>query len=618
MAHRRAVPRSHPWARWLVVPLALILDAVAAVRLAGTPFPMGVLVPELVLFAAPLLVYGALAALVLRARPLGARLAAAAALLGIHVGLVLLHTAGYVVLWSLPAQAAIRLAHRWSPLIPLLQLVWVPLLALPLLTLTRRPPAPVARRAVATPSRRDVQASRSPHPAARPRVEPSREVHVDPGAALPGLATVRPSDLAAAPPPTVIETPPAAEREPAPAVPAVPTVPLVPPTVTLEASLLAAPPASPATTATVAPDVAEPGTPPPPVPVADGERRALAPAPGWFDELAAPRSAEPDPIAAPDDHVAPPPAPMPLAPPAPVETVALALPVVPVAAEPIADVKRPTRDTREDEPARATDAAPVTEPAVPAVPAAPAPRGATAPPVDPYLVARLFEPYGPLLSRDRTVLVDWTPGPDAGVLCAAPRGAFRDEVVRLAARLARILDGGGAAWEPGPVRRLSLRVPDGVVVLTALDGAVLAAAARRAGALALLEVLSARVAPGPIRGTDDPGSEPAAPASLDVELSGATRVETPSAILEVFAPAGVDAAALGELAGRTLAAIPAAGDRLVLDSLCIDVGAHRLMVHPVHPDARPPRFVAVVGGPERAGLLGRRTARAARAIREAS
>jgi hypothetical protein len=80
----------------------------------------------------------------------------------------------------------------------------------------------------------------------------------------------------------------------------------------------------------------------------------------------------------------------------------------------------------------------------------------------------------------------------------------------------------------------------------------------------------------------------------------------------------VDAAALGELAGRTLAAIPAAGDRLVLDSLCIDVGAHRLMVHPVHPDARPPRFVAVVGGPERAGLLGRRTARAARAIREAS
>jgi hypothetical protein len=75
----------------------------------------------------------------------------------------------------------------------------------------------------------------------------------------------------------------------------------------------------------------------------------------------------------------------------------------------------------------------------------------------------------------------------------------------------------------------------------------------------------------------------------------------------------------GELAGRLLAAIAADGGRTcALHALNVNLRTHRLMVQPVRLDARPPRFVAVVGGPERPGLLGRRAERAARALREAS
>lgn len=76
-----------------------------------------------------------------------------------------------------------------------------------------------------------------------------------------------------------------------------------------------------------------------------------------------------------------------------------------------------------------------------------------------------------------------------------------------------------------------------------------------------------------------------------------------------------------ELTGRVsdLAAIAADdGGGPALHTLSIDLGAHRLMVHPVHADARRPRFVAVVGGSERPGLLGRWAERAARTLREAS
>ncbi len=144
------------------------------------------------------------------------------------------------------------------------------------------------------------------------------------------------------------------------------------------------------------------------------------------------------------------------------------------------------------------------------------------------------------------------------------------------------------------------------------------AAARRPGAAALLEVLSARVVPGPLgveasgAGSDD------ALAAQELRVSDAVRVETPAATLDVLAPSAVDAEPLGELAGRLLQAIAEDADDRTPHTLSVDLGSHWLMVHPVHPSVRPPRFVAVVGGREAPGLLWRRAERAARELRAAS
>jgi hypothetical protein len=628
MAHRRAAARSHGWVRWLAVPAALALDVAAAAYLAGTPFPTGAIVPEIVLVAAPLAVYGTLAALVFRAEPLATRLVAAAILLGIHAGLIALHTVAYVTLWSLPAPAAIRLAHRWSPLIPLLQLIWVPLLALPLAGLIRRESSTAPRRRVSPAARRDAVAIRAPQPSSRERVQPAREVRVDPSPPeptleLPPLATPaapaapRPMNASAVsvtdlsttslvvpPVPTIGEVPEAplavepgsASTRPGPWALSARVVPAALPEMSLPPSASPPPAFSPTVPSAPPPEsseaVAEASAGSPAVPVLP---RAMAPAPVWFDELvevSAPAS-DPEPAVTAQAE-APPAASAPL--PADVVALVLAPPAAPVTAEPAAAAAVFQAGTQEAErtPPRAVD-----------------------PPVDPYLVARLFEPYGALLSRDRTILVDWTPRPDAAVLCAAPRGMFRDQAIRLGARLARVLDAGAGPSAPGPVRRLSLRSRDGVVVLAPLDGAVLVAASRRRGALALLEVLSARVVPGPIRGPLDTVGDDPAPTIPDISASRATRVETSTATIDVLAPDGMEATALGELAGRLLAAISQTA-AAAPDALSVDLGLHCLMVHPVHPDARPPRFVAVLGGRERSGLLGRRTEQAARALRAAS
>jgi hypothetical protein len=313
---------------------------------------------------------------------------------------------------------------------------------------------------------------------------------------------------------------------------------------------------------------------------------------------------------------------------------------MPVTIWPIAALPPSTGDT-EDELLLVADEALVAEVALPALPAAEAAPRAVAPPIDLDLVARVFAPYGPLLSRDRAVAVDWTPGPDVAVLCVAPRAMSRDHVVRLAACLAWALDAREAPSALGPISRLSLQDSDGVVVLTPLAGAVLVAAARRRGALALLEVLSRRVgcpeardnvgngepraaapasATGPALVDLRPGLDGGPPGGGDSAVAHAVRVVTATAWVDVVAPRGIDVEAAGALAGRLVAAL-ADGEAVGaadLRTLSVDLPAHRLVIHPVHPHARPPRFVAVVGGPERPGLLGRRAERAARMLREAS
>ncbi len=216
MAHRRALVRRRGWVPWLLVPLALTLDGVTALTLAGYRWPLGLAVPEALLIAAPLLAYGALAFLAFRTRPISVRLVAAGVLLGLHAGLVAAHTLVFASLWSLPVPAALRLAHRWSPLIPLLQLVWVPLLALPFARLAQAPAPSASRRSGSAPARRDVLASRGTQSGQRGRPEPDRDLAGEPSAhAIAPVATVEtmraalPEPVAvAAPavPPTVVST----------------------------------------------------------------------------------------------------------------------------------------------------------------------------------------------------------------------------------------------------------------------------------------------------------------------------------------------------------------------------------------------------------------------------
>ena len=583
MAHRRAASRRGSWDLWLLVPVALALDVAAALGLAGQTLPMGVIVPDAVLLTAPILVYGALVFLVLPTWSLGSRLAAVAALLGIHAGLVALHSLVYIVLRSMPAPAALRLAYRWSPLIPLLQLVWVPLLASPLATLVRSRPRRAAARRIPVPVPVEVLLSRASQAAARRGTSPDREVQVDTGS--PGVAPV-----------VEAEAVPGVEPEPGPSASA--PVVLLP---------------------TVGKIVDEGNLTLPPAPTPGGEAPASVPRPTWPKDIVE-TSAHAGPAALPsaeavggarggDEPAA--------------ISVAVDLTTdgeAEAAASRAREVGRPETETAvEDEP-RTADAALAMETAAPRVPATEFTPRAMEPPFNLDLVTRAFEPYGPLLSRDRLVAVDWTPGPDVAIVCVAPRDISRDRVVHLAARLVRVLEATEVRSTPGPIRRLSLRGPDGVVVLTPLEGAVLVAATHRRGALALLEVLSARVVP------DGGGSAAAAQASdaapaavVDTPVAGAVRVETPGAILDVLAPAGIAVAPFGQLAGRLLAAIAAdGGGPGVFDTLSVNLGTHRLMVHPVKPLARPPRFVAVVGGTERPGLLGRRAERAARALRAAS
>jgi hypothetical protein len=169
-----------------------------------------------------------------------------------------------------------------------------------------------------------------------------------------------------------------------------------------------------------------------------------------------------------------------------------------------------------------------------------------------------------------------------------------------------------------PVRQLSLRDPEGVIVLTPLDGAVLATASRRPGAVALLEALSTRLVPAAGDGAASGLGQNASGTGADPDPNG-VRVETAEAALEVFAPAEIAAVSIGELMGRLLAALGTEiGGLERLHDLTVGLRAHRVVVQPIRSAGRPPRFVVVVGGPQSPGILGRQAERAARAFRLAS
>jgi hypothetical protein len=617
MAHRRAVPRRGRGI-WLLIPLALALDAATALSLNARALPSRMVIPEVVILAVPVVVYGALAFFALRTWPLAWRLSAAAALLGMHAGLVALHTAAYVVIWSFPAPAALRLAHRWSPLVPLFQLLWVPLLALPLAIEIdrRRRPAPTPPRRVPTRIPVEVLVARASQAGSQARSQPrpqpdSPRIPVEPPRSEPAPDAV--GEIAAAAtvveatsPPVVLTVPPSSEVTASPRDTPV-TAPSVSemPAETIEA--VSAPPAAPSR------EVA-------PVPAA----------PTWFDELAGP-SARPIPPEAPlsapardayvieDATLIGSPEPVaerrePEVAPEPVVTIPPVSTIEMVTSEPVAAAPPApspvTLAPRSDAVHQASVPLP-TEARAEDLPAEESARRTATPPLDLDLVARAFAPYGPLLSRDRAVQVHWVPDADVPVVCVAPRDMSRDRIARLAARM---LAAGGEG--PEPLRRLALRDPEGVIVLTPLDGAVLATASRRPGGVALLEALSARLVAGDGAASAE---APDASGATAVSAQSGVQVETSAATLEIFAPSEVAVTAVGQLIGRLLAALAVDGiGPETLQDLAVSLRAHRVAVQPVHSATRPPRFVVMVGETRCPGLLGRRAERAARAVRIAS
>ncbi len=607
MAHRRALIRRRNWVPWLLAAIGLALDGATVVGFAGYRMPLGLEIPEALLLVAPFLVYGGLAFVVYGARPPAPMLSAMAVLLGLHAGLVAAHTVLFVMGWSLPVAVALRLAHRWSPLIPLLQLVWVPLLALPLAWPAPSPASSFSRRSAATPTRRDIVARGAPT-FSRERVRLDRDPGADPG----GRASWSPAAAAAPPEAVSVSMPiPVAPVADVPESPVEIPAPIVG-RVSAAFPAVDAPEARPAERVTV-----------PVAPIDDLE-----------DEMVAGAGHAPTDAASIDNVVV-------LVPPetAPTSPAAVTAPSVDVAASSQAEDAVPLDPPRLPATVAALDPEPAptgeiveaeTRPpaaAVPimALPAAsrpaalpPAPPAAPVePPLDLVAVARVFEPYGSLLSREGAVQVDWKPTPHGSVVCAAPRDVMSAPAIDLAERLAAAMSGQAAPESLSAVRRVSIRAPGRVVVLTRLAGGVLAAVATRPGALALLEVLSGRAVAGmPETDTDAPARHPGR-GVYEPAVSDTVRVETPAASLDVDAPAGVDAAACGELAGRVLATVFDDGGDHAL-RVVVDVGGRRLTVHPVHAEARPPRYVVVVGGAEPPGLLGRRAERAARALRAAS
>jgi hypothetical protein len=599
---------------WVLAPIALTLDGVTAFSFAGHRLPLGFEVPEALLLAAPFLVYGALAFVVYGTRPLAPMLTATALLLGLHAALVAAHTLLFAGLWSLPLFAALRLAHRWSPLTPLLQLVWVPLMALPLAWPTLSPATSFARRPGLAPARRDVLASRGASLASHDRAGLVRDSGTERG----GRATVALSS---------VEAPPDASAGAA-SVSVTPVLEVdVAPAAVTSASLgedmravlpvLDAPGADRAVTVTDAPvyDLeAE---------VAVGDRSLPTDALS-IDAVVVLTTTATRPAAPAAVTISPGPA---AASPADVDTPRVTEPPLPQVV--VASLQAPAvldemvgaeaaTPTVVATPIRALPAPPpepaALPPAPPVVPVVP-----VEPPLDVRAVARVFEAYSPLLSRDSAVLVDWARGSETAVVCVATREIARPRMVELAGRLWRALAASGSASALEPVRRLTIHDAAGVAVLTPLDGGMLAAAARRPGAAALLEVLSARAAAGSgPRAEGTVGEANGVSVPREIRLLDAVRVDAPAASVEVLAPADVDAQSVGELTGRLLAALVIDGDDRGLRSLGVDLGAHRLVMHPIHPIGRPPRFVAVVGGAELPGLLGRRAAHAAQALREAS
>ncbi len=267
-------------------------------------------------------------------------------------------------------------------------------------------------------------------------------------------------------------------------------------------------------------------------------------------------------------------------------------------------------------------------------------------------IAALLRPVGPIKVEPQVVrgVTLFTAGLEITLFTACSPRLPKNAVARSAFRFLSFL---AARPKPGPVTQATLRGSAGAMVLTPLGplsagGPVVVAAIPNRGALALLEILSRRVAAdyrvthaalsvatdAPAAGPQSPTDLQEAPVPPQVDLLarslGACGPVAPlvledrarQVLLYLLLAPGVDGPQLGRLACDLYGAMAAEGDPGGIgriQSIVLRLGSQHVVVKPV-PEAggRSALLVSAGGGEERPGLAQLALERAAARLRASS
>lgn len=267
-------------------------------------------------------------------------------------------------------------------------------------------------------------------------------------------------------------------------------------------------------------------------------------------------------------------------------------------------------------------------------------------------IAALLRPVGPIKVETQVVrgVTLFTAGSEITLFTACWPRLPKNAVARSAFRFLSFL---AARPKPGPVTQATLRGSGGAMVLTPLGplsagGPVVVSAIPNRGTLALLEILSLRVAAeyrvtaatlsvatdAPAAGPRSPTDLQEAPVPPQVDLLarslGASGPVAPlvlqdrarQVLLYLLLPPGVDGPQLGQLAWDLYGAMAAEDDPGGIgriESIVLRLGPQRVVVKPI-PEAggRSALLVSADGGEERPGLAQLELERAAARLRASS
>lgn len=625
MKRARSARRQAESSPALIVALAVALDLGAAILLFQVKLPGGVVLPGWTAVMVPLAAYALIALGALRRAAVAERVAGALGLCAGHATLSLVNASLYWILGPLSFGSALAHAVWGSPVVHLLQLVWTPLALLPfrglllphaprprdrtaaLRTVTTRITGPRAPRGV--PAKPAADPARAPLPAERKEDELTA-AEVRPSPAQAEEAAEAPLGAPGTPEASRVST-----NEAAPA--ATPVIRLEESSEVPDSAIaqgLTAPIAVEVTDAAPSPVRTPLGAPTAATVEVRGEEFA-ARAP---ERLEAERvQAEPG------------------AAPAPERPITVTTTISPPA---VAEREKAVGER---------DGAAL--PALPAEVPVPAGPGHT---IELRQVATVFAPFAPMLSASDPLEIDAQAVDDITLFTVFPPRAAKETLIRVAARCLPALAGGGSLESGprvGPIDQLTLRGSRGSVVLTPLGSGdrrpalcpVLVTGARRRGCLALLEVLSSRVAAEYRAAHPDAsgtvaraaGRERAAPdlraatvpkqierlaeglQAFGPVLSSAFRDASEEGMVYLFLPVGTAAQALGELACGLYHSVKrdaGSGGIGVLESIVIRLQDRRVVVRLVSVTAASSTLV-VAGGRDvgRAGLAHLQVERAA-------